>query len=83
MRKKLPREIIDLPKKGFTPPLSYWLREERFQKFILEATEQRNFKELGIFKDDVIKKLLKEHKEKAVDHTRRLWAILSLASFVN
>ncbi|MBI4064530.1 MAG: asparagine synthase (glutamine-hydrolyzing) [Elusimicrobia bacterium] len=81
MEGKLPQEVLGMPKKGFTPPLSYWLLQKDFQDFVRQAVSSQVFRNLGVFKDGVVDQLLTEHAAKKNDHTRRLWAILSLASF--
>ncbi len=81
LRGKVPDEVIDLPKKGFTPPLSFWLAEGRFQDFVREVTRSSGFRGLGALREGTVERLLTEHKERRADHTRRLWAILSLAAF--
>lgn len=80
MKDRLPPEVISMPKKGFTPPLAFWLLEKGFQDFVRQSI-RGPLRDLRIVREDTVDQWLSEHASRQVDHTRRLWAVLSLASF--
>jgi asparagine synthase (glutamine-hydrolysing) len=81
MRGKLPEKVLRMPKKGFTPPLTRWLGEPKFQAFVQEAVSSRPFREMAVVAPGLPLRLLAEHAAGRADHTRRLWVILGLALF--
>jgi asparagine synthase (glutamine-hydrolysing) len=81
LKKRLPKAVLEMPKKGFTPPVSFWLQKDAFQDLIRASVRSALFRNMGLIRTDAADRLLQEHRSGKVDHTRRLWAILALASF--
>jgi asparagine synthase (glutamine-hydrolysing) len=72
----LPESIIYRKKMGFPTPLSSWFRGremETVEKLLLEerATER------GLFRPEVVKSLLAEHRSGYRDHVDRIWRLLN------
>lgn len=77
MKGILPEPIrLRKDKKGFPTPASRWFRtsQKKFLEDIIFSTELNN---RGIFNRDYLKMLFNEH-QKGMDHTFKLWYILSL-----
>ncbi len=73
----VPPEVLYRRKMGFGVPISYWLRNELkdFMKSILlsELSLRR-----GIFRPDVVRKMVENHIEGRRDHGWQLWTLLML-----
>jgi asparagine synthase (glutamine-hydrolysing) len=75
MRERLPKAVLTMPKKGFSPPIPRWLRGPLFpylQSKILDSPSCRQF-----FSRSYVEQLLAEYHSGKVDHNRRLWALLT------
>ena len=70
----LPKEILRLPKKGFTVPVEKWMKNQ-----LREEIEQLLSKEYvgdqGIFDFELIRKIKKEHFSGYKNYRYRLWAL--------
>ncbi len=77
-RRRLPAEVIDRPKMGFSFPFKEWLRGP------LGPVVESAFDEGRIFKDHWLnrtfcRELLNEHRAGLADHAPRLWMLYSLS----
>jgi asparagine synthase (glutamine-hydrolysing) len=77
LRPLLPSAILDRPKMGFGVPLDYWFRNE-LGSFLKESLLSRKALDRGLFRQEAIEKLIKEHTNKKTDNSYRLWALLFL-----
>jgi asparagine synthase (glutamine-hydrolysing) len=68
----LPAEIIHRKKRGFTVPISGWLRQSGLLR---EFIQNRAYYEHGFVRYDHVCQLLTEHLNRQKDHARRLWLI--------
>ena len=71
----LPPEIIQRSKWGFSMPIGNWLRNElrpMMEDLLLDSSSQR-----GIFKQDMIKEMIKIHVSGGYDYSRHLWLLLN------
>jgi asparagine synthase (glutamine-hydrolysing) len=75
MRKMLPREIVDRPKKGFGVPLARWLRAE-LAPLLHEACGSESLRRLGLFRAEAVGDLLSEHMLARADHRKKLYTLL-------
>jgi hypothetical protein len=76
-RTKIPAEIVDRKKTGFSFPFKEWLRGD------LGGVVEARFRESGLFSDGWVNgefclRLLKEHRAGWVDHAPRLWTLFDL-----
>ena len=74
----LPREIVTREKQGFMFPIADWFRNELYpfvRDYLLHSTLVRE----GIFREDYLRRLLEEHRQKRFDHHVRLWMLLNVA----
>lgn len=73
----LPGNIWSRPKMGFGVPIGDWFRNELKDR--LESTVlSPNAACLEYFSRTAIEKLAKEHQDRTVDHSYRLWSLLML-----
>ncbi|MEM1385724.1 MAG: asparagine synthase C-terminal domain-containing protein, partial [Pseudomonadota bacterium] len=73
----LPRELIYRRKQGFGFPLGMWMRGD-LRGFVEELIASSRFVEMGIFDPNYMRALLDEHVSGRVDHSYRLWLLVSL-----
>lgn len=76
-RSRLPREILERPKMGFSFPFKEWLRMD------LGLAVERVFEDSRLIKDGWLngsfcRRLLSEHRGGWVDHAPRLWTLFDL-----
>lgn len=64
-------------KKGFTPPLTEWFREEKYCRWLEKQLTGKNSFVYSLFNPDGIRWLLRQHCS-GQDHTARLWILLFL-----
>jgi len=77
VRPLLPRKIRQGKKKGFTPPLPYWIKEE-LRPLFEEYFHEKRLKGSGMLDARYCRTLLKEHMAGRRDNNRQLWTILAL-----
>ncbi|MGA2094200.1 MAG: asparagine synthase C-terminal domain-containing protein, partial [Sedimentisphaerales bacterium] len=70
--KYLPRQIIHRPKRGFTVPVSRWIKDSGM---IREFLAGRKYYENGPLNYDYASRLLNEHTSGKCDNARELWLI--------
>jgi asparagine synthase (glutamine-hydrolysing) len=74
LKKKLPYNLIDRPKAGFSIPIGRWIR-----KPLLEWSEnllsKKNIEKSGLLNFENIDKIWSDHK-KGIDNSSLIWSIL-------
>jgi asparagine synthase (glutamine-hydrolysing) len=76
-RTLLPPQIQKGKKKGFTPPLPYWIGND-LRSLFEEYFDERKLGETGILNPGYCRRILDEHVRGVRDNNRQLWTILSL-----
>ena len=71
----IPPEILKRPKKGFTIPLTLWLRSE-LQSYMRTVLSKERIERTGLFKWQTVSRLIEEHVARKQNHQARLWALL-------
>jgi asparagine synthase (glutamine-hydrolysing) len=71
----LPPVTIKRSKQGFVVPIRDWLRDD-FRPLMEEVLFDARALSRGFFRPEAIRRLVHEHVEGTVDHSRRLWALL-------
>jgi asparagine synthase (glutamine-hydrolysing) len=71
----LPREIIDKPKQGFSPPDESWYRGPTMQQ-IRDLLLHRRCLERGYFQPDAVRRVLDEHLAGRQNHRLLIWSLL-------
>ncbi len=72
--KWLPRKIVYRQKRGFSVPISRWMRKE-LRPWLDEALSEERLKRQGLFNVPSVRRLLEEHWSERADHRKLLWAI--------
>ncbi len=72
----LPDEIIERKKHGFGLPLGAWLRRDIAP--VRDILLSRRARERGLLQMSVVERLISEHETGRRDHSRQLWALLTL-----
>lgn len=76
----LPREMFERPKKGFSIPVSEWLRSD-LREWACDLLQSSNLYDAGIENDEAIQLAMQAHLSGQADHGRKLWNILMYLSW--
>lgn len=74
----LPPEILARRKRGFNPPLEFWLQDHLLD-YAREHRLQETLKETGYFNLDYVEEMAAAHVSGQRDYGRQLWALLVFA----
>jgi asparagine synthase (glutamine-hydrolysing) len=77
VRSLLPREIRKGKKKGFTPPLPYWIKDE-LKPLLMDYFSESKIRSTGILDPKYCRRQLEEHLTGVKDNNRQIWTIFSL-----
>src|SRR4029077_11144239 len=77
MRNILPREVLTKKKMGFNPPLPQWINGE-LKPVIRELLSPAAIERRGLFRNDAVQKLLRDHAENRRDNGLKIWALLMI-----
>jgi asparagine synthase (glutamine-hydrolysing) len=80
LSRDLPRTIVQAKKQGFTPPLARWLSDE-LRPVMLDLLCEDAVANTGLLDYTYVASLMEEHLARRHDHTRKLWALMSLTRF--
>ena len=75
MTDKLPKDIVERPKKGFGMPIGRWLKKE-LRDFALQLFAPEKIAKEGIFNPVFITQLLNEHLSGKKDNRKPLWTLM-------
>jgi asparagine synthase (glutamine-hydrolysing) len=76
-RRYLPATVTRRSKQGFGFPVGMWLRQD-LRGLVEHRLCNSHFVEAGIFEQEPIERLLREHMSGLADHNYRLWLLLNL-----
>ena len=74
LKKKIPKDLIDRPKAGFSIPIGDWIRQP-LRDWSEDLLSKKNIDKTGILNFDNITKIWSDHK-KGIDNSSLLWSIL-------
>ncbi len=77
LERRVPREIIDRPKRGFAAPIGQWLRGPLAGLTSALLLDGR-LRDRGIFETREVTRIWDEHRSGRVDHPHRLWQLVML-----
>lgn len=80
LRSRLPNNVYSLKKRGFTPPLSVWFKNE-LKNYMINSLSNEALYNMGLFNQSYINNLLNDHICGRADNTRRIWGLISLVKF--
>jgi asparagine synthase (glutamine-hydrolysing) len=74
----LPRRIVHRKERGFITPVDRWLRGPELGDWAAEVLLDDGSTCAGLFERAEVERLLARHRERAADHTRQVFTLLSL-----
>ncbi len=77
LKKLLPAENLDRRKMGFGVPIGHWFRG-KLQPFLRETLLTETALDRGLFKREVVKRLVELHTRGERDYSHQLWTLLML-----
>ena len=75
-RRLLPETIVDLPKRGFNPPMGVWLKRD-LAPMVEERLTRSSMEALGL-RWPAVERLLGEHRAGGRDVALKVWSLLVL-----
>ena len=75
--RRVPRSIIERPKRGFAAPIGEWLRGP-LAPMTGELLLDGRLRDRGIFDTREVARLWDEHRSRRADHPHRLWQLVML-----
>jgi asparagine synthase (glutamine-hydrolysing) len=75
MRGRVPESVLKRPKKGFGVPLARWFRGE-LAPLLREACEATAVRRQGLFRPEIVQRMLDEHDTGRHDHRKKLYTLL-------
>ncbi|MGC4005805.1 MAG: asparagine synthase-related protein [Pirellulales bacterium] len=77
LARSLPRDLIDRPKMGLSPPLGQWFRNE-LRNLLCDALSPESVAHRGLFLPAGVSKYLEEHLQGKRNHEYLLWSLMQL-----
>ena len=71
----IPKECVYRPKEGFSIPIKHWLKT-RFRPLLEEYLDDNKIEAQGIFQEETVSRLKKEHLEGEANHSHLLWSLI-------
>ncbi len=79
--RKVPRELIERPKRGFAVPLAAWLRGP-LRPWAEDLLAPQSIADSHLLDVSRVRRLWSQHTGGLADHATRLWSVLSLLAFL-
>ena len=77
MEDVLPREVLQQPKAGFAAPVDYWLAHD-LKEMVDDLLSETQLRKRGMFRPDVVRTFIDEHRSGAQDWSMQIWQFLTL-----
>ncbi|HLZ41061.1 MAG TPA: asparagine synthase (glutamine-hydrolyzing) [Candidatus Sulfotelmatobacter sp.] len=77
MRGILPREVLQQPKAGFAAPVDHWLAHD-LKEMVNDLLSSSQIRKRGLFKPEVVRQLVQEHRSGRNDWSMQIWQFLTL-----
>ena len=71
----VPRELMERPKKGFSIPISEWLREGELRSWAESLVEEKKLREQGVLDPAVVRRIWEDYTERGIWRIQ-IWYIL-------
>jgi asparagine synthase (glutamine-hydrolysing) len=75
MAGRLPQEVLQKPKEGFSIPLKHWLRGE-LKPLMMDLLAPDTIQRRGFFAPECVATWVAEHLAQEANHSHRLWALM-------
>jgi asparagine synthase (glutamine-hydrolysing) len=82
LRDKLPGGVVSRRKHGLSSPIKIWIRKE-MKDIFMDRLGEAAIKEHPYLNQAYIKQLLKEHLERKVDNSRKIWSLFCFVVWHN
>jgi asparagine synthase (glutamine-hydrolysing) len=76
----LPQTIVNRRKRGFSPPLEYWLKRHLVE-YAREEKIMETLSETGYFNLDYVRELLQKHVAAEGNYAQQLWSLVVFATW--
>jgi len=73
--KYVPRELMERPKKGFSIPLSVWMRNE-LKHLVSQYLDKNRINRQGIFNGEFVASIVNEHMAEKANNMNMIWSML-------
>jgi asparagine synthase (glutamine-hydrolysing) len=80
MRGVLPDAVVRGEKKGFTPPMPYWLRGDA-KSLLLDTLSPSRLDAIGLVDSRAVSAMIDAHLAGRSDYNRQLWSLLAFAAW--
>jgi asparagine synthase (glutamine-hydrolysing) len=77
MQDVLPEEVLKQPKAGFAAPVDYWLAND-LREMTDDLLSESRVRERGLFRPEVVRSFVAEHRSGAQDWSMQIWQFLTL-----
>jgi len=81
MQDVLPAEVLRQPKAGFAAPVDYWLAND-LREMVDDLLSDTNIKQRGLFRPEVVRRFVDEHRAGAEDWSMQIWQFLTLENWM-
>ena len=75
MAERLPGDVLNKPKQGFSIPIKHWLRGS-LKPMMTDLLSQQRVRQRGYFNDDCVSGWVDEHLSGRQNHSHKLWALM-------
>jgi asparagine synthase (glutamine-hydrolysing) len=75
MAGRLPHEVLNKPKQGFSIPLKNWLRDP-LKPMMMDLLSHKKVQQRGYFNPECVSRWVSEHMDGTMNHSHRLWALM-------
>jgi asparagine synthase (glutamine-hydrolysing) len=80
---RVPRDILDRPRKSFTAPFGGWMFHARFRQYVVDRLSRSRFWELGLLRRSWLDHNLEHLVPGPRPEAFQLWAVLTLSAWVD
>ena len=81
MQDVLPAEVLRQPKAGFAAPVDYWLAND-LREMVDDLLSDTNIRKRGLFRPEVVRRFVDEHRSGAEDWSMQIWQFLTLENWM-
>ena len=82
MASRLPASVVGGKKRGFNVPMPAWLAGD-LREFMQDTLSPSRIRAHGLFDPRAVERLMREHVERVIDHSRALWTLLVFAVWMD
>jgi len=81
LKKHIPEKLFNRPKRGFSIPIGEWLKKDLLD-WSNDLLDVKNIKKYEFFNLELIEKFWNEHKSGKHQHSKKIWNLLILFSWL-